>query len=65
MPEAAAPAAGYGGDASRAVTYRPGELWPLTLTAAEKHVAAAHRDVIIPPNEVSPGAAAVGGRRLH
>ena len=40
--------------------YKPGELWPLTLTAAQRRLAAVLADLIIPADEHSPGAAAVG-----
>ncbi len=41
-------------------TYRPGELWPLTLTPAQRRLAAVLVDLIIPADEHSPSAPAVG-----
>ena len=53
-------ATGYGRDPLLTRTYRPGELWPLAMSATERRIAAALCDVIIPADEVSPGASAVG-----
>jgi hypothetical protein len=41
-------------------TYRPGELWPLTFTAAERRLAAILADIIIPADEHSASASSVG-----
>ena len=58
---AAAPAAhGYGSDPNLMQNYRPGELWPLTLTDAERRLAGVLSDLIIPADERSPSASAVG-----
>jgi hypothetical protein len=58
---AAAPTArGYGRDPNLAANYRPGELWPLTLTAGERRLAGVLSDIIIPADEHSPSASAVG-----
>jgi hypothetical protein len=54
------PAAGYGRDPDLLKTYRPGELWPLVLTAEQRRTAGALADVIIPADEFSPAASAVG-----
>jgi len=54
---AAAPAAGYGTDPDVMRSYRPGELWPLTLTAPQRRTAAALCALIIPADEHSPSAA--------
>jgi len=51
---------GYGTDPHLMPVYRPGELWPLTLTAVERRTAAAVCDVIIPADAISPSASAVG-----
>ncbi|HZF17637.1 MAG TPA: gluconate 2-dehydrogenase subunit 3 family protein [Steroidobacteraceae bacterium] len=60
-PDAAAPAAqGYGTDPDLTKAYRPGELWPLTFTRAQRRTAAALCDVIIPADAESPSASAVG-----
>src|SRR5271165_1717091 len=57
----AAPAAqGYGTDPNLATNYRPGELWPLTLTVAERRLAGILSDLIIPADDHSPSASAVG-----
>lgn len=52
--------AGYGTDPNLLATYQPGELWPLTLTAAQRHLAQVLCDLIIPADEHSPSASAVG-----
>jgi hypothetical protein len=58
---ASAPAAsGYGTDPDLTKTYRPGELWPLTFSPAQRDLAAALCALIIPADERSPGAADVG-----
>lgn len=51
---------GYGTDPDLAKNYRPGELWPLTFTAAQRRTVAALCDVIIPADADSPSASAVG-----
>jgi hypothetical protein len=56
----AAEATGYGTDPNLLKTYKAGELWPLTLTAAQRRTATALCDVIIPADEKSPSASAVG-----
>jgi hypothetical protein len=58
---AAAPTArGYGTDPNLVANYHPGELWPLTLTAGEQRLAGILADIIIPADEHSPSASAVG-----
>ncbi len=58
---AGAPApAGYGADPDLARTYHAGELWPLTLSAAERASAAVLCDLVIPADASSPAASAVG-----
>jgi gluconate 2-dehydrogenase subunit 3-like protein len=51
---------GYGTDPDLTATYRPGELWPLTLSATQRRLAAVLADVIIPADERSQSASAVG-----
>jgi hypothetical protein len=51
---------GYGSDPDLSINYRAGELWPLTLTAAERQLAATLSDLIIPADEHSPSASAAG-----
>lgn len=59
--QVAAPAArGYGTDPDLLRHYQPGELWPLTFTAEQRRTAAALCDVIIPADDHSPAASAVG-----
>ena len=62
-PPALAPlppgAKGYGGDPSLTREYKPGDVWPLTLTAAERRTVTALADVIIPADDLGPAASAV------
>jgi hypothetical protein len=51
---------GYGTDPQLNKVYQPGELWPLTLTPAQRRTASALCDCIIPADDVSPAASAVG-----
>jgi hypothetical protein len=51
---------GYGMDPDLSVNSRPGEPWPLTLTPSQRKLAALLSDLIIPADEVSPSASAVG-----
>jgi hypothetical protein len=51
---------GYGTDPNLIANYHPGELWPLTLTAAQQRLAGILSDIIIPADEHSPSASAVG-----
>lgn len=51
---------GYGTDPKLVDPYRPGELWPLTFTAQQRLTATVLSDLIIPADDVSPGASAVG-----
>lgn len=51
---------GYGPDPSMVKIYQAGDVWPLTLTARQRRAAAALCDVIIPADETSPSASAVG-----
>jgi hypothetical protein len=51
---------GYGTDPDLLAVYRPGELWPLTLAAPQRQLAGVLADIIIPADQHSPGASAVG-----
>ncbi|HWA86576.1 MAG TPA: gluconate 2-dehydrogenase subunit 3 family protein [Opitutus sp.] len=55
-----APSAGYGSDPDLMKDYRPGDLWPLTFTEQQRRAAIALCDTIIPADEHSPSASAVG-----
>ena len=50
----------YGTDPKLIGDFRPGELWPLTFTPAQRRLATALADAIIPADEGSPSASAVG-----
>ncbi|HTO03465.1 MAG TPA: gluconate 2-dehydrogenase subunit 3 family protein [Opitutus sp.] len=52
--------AGYGTDPDLIKSYNPGDIWPLTLTSAQRQTVAALCDVIIPADAKSPSASAVG-----
>lgn len=54
------PSRGYGLDPDMVRVYQPGELWPLTFTPEQKRTATALCDVILPADETSPAASAVG-----
>ena len=59
----AAPAPGaqpYGPDAQLNRDYKPGDLWPLTFTDAQRRTAAALCAAIIPADDRSPSAASLG-----
>ncbi|MES2693130.1 MAG: gluconate 2-dehydrogenase subunit 3 family protein [Verrucomicrobiota bacterium] len=59
---AAAPvkASGYGPDPSMVKIYKPGDVWPLTFTDAQRRTTIALCDVMIPADATSPSASAVG-----
>ena len=50
----------YGTDPLLNHSYKPGELWPLTLSAAQRGTVSALADVILPADDRSPAASAVG-----
>lgn len=52
-------AKGYGTDPDLVKTYNAGELWPLTLTEAQRQIVATLCDVIIPADAKGPSASAV------
>jgi hypothetical protein len=58
--DVAASQAGYGTDPDLLKEWKPGGPWPLTLTDAARRTAAALCDLIIPADDVSPAASAVG-----
>jgi hypothetical protein len=58
--DSAPTARGYGTDPNLVANYRPGELWPLTLTAAQRRLAGILADIIVPADDHSPSASAVG-----
>ncbi len=63
LPEASAapgPAHGYGTDPDMLKPYRAGDVWPLTLSDAQRREVAALCDVVIPADEHSPSASSVG-----
>ena len=51
---------GYGKDPDLLKAYHAGDLWPLTLTAPQRRLAAVLCDMMIPPEGTTPGASAVG-----
>lgn len=57
---AAKPGVGYGTDPDILKTYKPGDVWPLTLNDAQRATAAALCDVIIPADAKGPSASSVG-----
>lgn len=57
---AAVSTSGYGTDPNLQTIYQPGQLWPLTLTDAQRKLAALLCDLIIPADAHSPSASAVG-----
>jgi len=51
---------GYGPDPDLVRAYEKGAFWPLTMNAQQRRLAAALCDLIIPADEHSPSASAVG-----
>jgi hypothetical protein len=51
---------GYGPDPDLSKSYHPGEIWPLSLTPAQRRLAAVLSDLIIPADAHSPSASAAG-----
>ncbi len=54
------PATGYGSDPDLLKSYKPGDLWPLSFTAAQRATTAALCDVILPADAKGPAASSVG-----
>lgn len=52
--------AGYGSDPDLLKRYAGGDVWPLLMTPAQRHTVTALCDVIIPADNHSPSASAVG-----
>ena len=50
-------AKGYGPDPVMVKAYKPGDVWPLTFSDAQRRTAHALCDVIIPADDTSPSAA--------
>ncbi|MDB6004797.1 MAG: Tat pathway signal protein [Prosthecobacter sp.] len=57
---ATAKAQGYGPDPVMVKVYKPGDVWPLTLTEPQRRTTRALCDVIMPADEASPSASALG-----
>ena len=53
-------AKGYGPDPDMIKIYQPGDVWPLTLNDDQRRTVAALCDVMIPADDTSPSASAVG-----
>jgi hypothetical protein len=53
-------ARGYGGDPNLVDVHRPGSIWPLTMTDAQKKTTRSLADVILPKDEYGPAASALG-----
>jgi hypothetical protein len=51
---------GYGSDPNLTKLYHPGDVWPLTLSPAQRRTAGALCNVILPGDDRSPGAESVG-----
>ena len=54
------PAQGYGTDPDLLNPNKPGKLWPLVMTPANRKCAKALADVIIPKDQYGPAASSVG-----
>jgi hypothetical protein len=50
----------YGTDPDLMKVYKPGDLWPLTLSSGQRATATALSDLIIPADATSPSASSVG-----
>jgi Gluconate 2-dehydrogenase subunit 3 len=59
-PVAPTAIAGYGKDPNLLKAYAAGDLWPLTLTGAQERTVRVLCDLIIPADERSPAASALG-----
>ena len=63
--DSTATAHGYGTDPNLTADYKPGEIWPLTLTAAQRRLAGILADITIPADEQSPGATMTHEEKLE
>jgi len=54
--EVAAAAQGYGTDPNLTRLYKPGDVWPLTMTPSEKAASTAFADVLLPADKLGPAA---------
>jgi hypothetical protein len=59
-PASPATPGGYGPDPDLARAYKPGDIWPLTLTDAQRGTVTALCDLVIPADGGSPSASTVG-----
>jgi len=59
-PPAVPSGVGYGTDPDLLKVYSPGSIWPLTLGEAQRRIATALCDLIVPADADGPGAVAVG-----
>lgn len=50
---------GYGTDPDLTKLYKPGDVWPLTLSGAQKKVTIALADVIFPADDLGPSASSL------
>ena len=50
---------GYGTDPSLNKIYQPGDVWPLTMSPAQKKAATVLADVILPADDLGPAASAL------
>ncbi|MDA0348090.1 MAG: gluconate 2-dehydrogenase subunit 3 family protein [Verrucomicrobia bacterium] len=53
-------AQGYGPDPDLLKIYRPGDLWPLTLSDEQRRIVIALCDIIMPSDDQSPSASSLG-----
>ncbi|MGB0578962.1 MAG: gluconate 2-dehydrogenase subunit 3 family protein [Limisphaerales bacterium] len=51
---------GYGPDPDLIRAYQPGDLWPLTFNEEQRRLVIVLCDIIMPADEISPSASAVG-----
>ena len=59
-PAAKPSGTGYGTDPDITQIYKPGDLWPLTLSDEQRALLTVLCDIILPADEQSPSASAVG-----
>lgn len=59
-PAAEPSGTGYGPDPDLTKLYKPGDLWPLTLSDDQRALLTVLCDIILPADEQSPSASAVG-----